>query len=259
MRTWTLAALPLLALPLTLVPACATSDADDELAGEANVDDSLDGKADATAGGVYTYFEITSDLRRCASPMCGGFFVKRLNRSTTVCVDGSTSAACYAPELDWSEAGLSAAQQQKLLDAAGQDALADGTYGIVRGRFAKTNTTSVPSLGRFVVTEAWVAEGATPSHGVFAKVAQNDIRCITAPCPSLTEKGLNNGNHANIHELDWAPAELTDRQVEGFVGQLTAPSGIIIAGERYTFSENGRAGKGRTVTAAFHKLADSAN
>ena len=256
MRTLTLAALPLLAL--SLAPACASSDPDDELAAETNTDDALDGKADASASGVYTYFEISSDLRRCASPMCGGFFMKRLNRSTTVCVDGSLHETCYAPELDWSESGLSAAQQDKLLAAAGKDATSTGTYGIVRGRFAKTNTTPVPSLGRFVVTEAWVAEGTTVSHGVFAKVAQNGINCIAAPCPSLTEKKLNGSSKANIHDLDWEPAQLTSHQIDGFVEQLAAPSGIIVAGDRYTFTENGRKGKGRTVTAAYHRLADAA-
>lgn len=258
MRIQTLAALAALSLPLVLSSACASSEtSDDELADESNADDALDGKADATAGGVYTYFEISTDLRKCAAPTCGGFFLKRLNRSTTTCVDGSTAAQCYAPELDWSEAALSEAQQAKLLAAAQKDATSSGTFGIVRGRFAKTNSTPVSSLGRFVITEAWVAEGTTVSHGVFAKVALNGVRCIAAPCPSLTEKGLNNGNQADISDLKWSTAHLSDHQLEGFNAELTSPSGILIAGDRYSFSVAGRPGKGRTVTAAYHRLVDA--
>src|SRR5512140_1037753 len=86
--------------------ACAASPEVDELAGSSD-DQGVDAKADGD-GGVFTYFEISRDLRKCASPSCGGFFLDRLNASTTKCVDGSFQATCYAPELDMSEAGLSA-------------------------------------------------------------------------------------------------------------------------------------------------------
>jgi hypothetical protein len=253
MRSLALAALPLLAL--SLVPACASSDTDDELLADSADDANLDGKADAD-NGAYTYYSVKLDMRRCASPMCGGWFLSRVNRSTTVCHTGSSAAQCYTPVLDWSESGLDQAQQDKLVGAS---ARINARYALVRGRFAKKNTTTPqPNLGRFIVTEAWVAEGENAPDGVFAKVFENGIRCIAAPCPTLTEKGLNTGNSANIADLDYAPAELSEHQIEGFVEQYTAPSGIIIAGDRYTFKLGGRSGKGRTVTNAFHRLANAA-
>ena len=97
----------LIALPLVLA-ACATDGLIDELAGQTD-DSGVDGKADATPGGTYTYFSIRSDARLCPSPTCGGFFVARINRTTTECHDGSVAEACYTPELDWAEAGLSEA------------------------------------------------------------------------------------------------------------------------------------------------------
>src|SRR5690349_9895603 len=98
----------LCALPLLFsVAACGQSGEYDELAGENSTDDAIDGKADAAVDGAYTYFEVWADLRKCAAPMCGGFFVARLNRSTTTCVNGSAKASCYVPTLDWSEANLS--------------------------------------------------------------------------------------------------------------------------------------------------------
>jgi hypothetical protein len=248
-RSMTLAALPLLAL--SFMPACAASDSDDELLANSTDDAALDGKADAPSG-AYTYYAINADMRKCAFPMCGGFFLSRVNRTTTTCASGATAASCYTPVLDWTEAHLDASLQDKLVGAANK---MGGTFALVRGRFAKKNTTTPqPNLGKFIVTEAWLAEGPNAPDGVFAKVAQNGVRCIAAPCPSLTEKGLNTGNEANIADLDFSPSGLTDRQIEGFVDQYVAPQGIIVAGDRYTFKIEGRSGKGRTVTNAFHLL-----
>ena len=74
-RDLTLAALPLLSL--TFVAACTSSEPD-ELAGDAETETSLDGKADSI-NGASTYFAIRADFRRCAYPMCGGHFLDRLN------------------------------------------------------------------------------------------------------------------------------------------------------------------------------------
>ena len=254
-RILSLAALPLLALTsLSIVPACASSDTDDELLADSTDDAAIDGKADA-ADGAYTYYGIKIDMRRCAAPMCGGFWLQRVNRTTTVCANGTSAERCYTPVLDWSEANLDQGQQDKLIGSA---AKINATYALVRGRFAKKNTTtSQPNLGKFIITEAWIAEGENAPEGVFAKVTQNGIRCIAAPCPSLTEKGLNTGNTANIADLDFGPSGLSDRQVQGFVDQYIAPGGVIIAGDRYTFKISGRSGKGRTVTNGYHRLANA--
>ena len=126
LRTATLAALPLLAL--VLVPACASSGDADELSGEA--EDSVGGKADAAPEGAYTYFAITSDLRRCAAPMCGGFHLDRLNATSTTCHDGTKGTSCYAPVLDWSETSLTAAQQDTLVGAASVGAVSEGVTAI---------------------------------------------------------------------------------------------------------------------------------
>jgi len=253
LRNLTLAALPLLSLTFV---ACASSDTDDELAGEAETEDSLDGKSDS-ANGASTYFAIRADFRRCASPMCGGHFLDRLNASSTKCHNGTSREACYTPELDWSQSGLSQEQQDALVGKAAS--VGDGVHAVVRGRFAPKNlTTPMPTLGRFIVTEAWVAQGEGASDGVFAKVFQNGIRCIAAPCPSLTEKALNASRTANIADLDFTAGTYTDAAIEGLVNDYVAPGGVLVAGDRYTFKIDGRAGKGRTATQAYRNLANIA-
>jgi hypothetical protein len=201
-----------------------------------------------------TYFEIWSDLRKCASPMCGGWFVSRLNRSTTTCVDGRTAASCYAPVLDWSATGLTDAQQAPFLDACKRAAVSSGTYALVRGEFAKTNATTRPELGRFVVREAWVAEGDPSTEGTFVRVQDNGLRCFAAPCPSLTEQTLNMTTTANIAAIDWTPSGLDADQIAECTQDLFAPDGLLIAGYRYNYTVNGTAAQGRTITAAFQRI-----
>ncbi len=253
------AALPLLSL--SLVTACASEGELDELAGETTDDEALDGKADAASApdGVYTYFQLKADVRRCASPYCGGSFLKRLNRTTTVCHNGANQASCYTPELDFSQAGLSIATQATLRDAAYAGALTEGVTAIVRGRFAPVGTAKVGrELGRFIVTEAWTAQSGAMTDGVFVKVKDNGLRCIAAPCPSMNERALNTSRGANIADVDYAPSGLTDAQIGELSHQMFEPSGLIIAGDRFSFKISGRPGKGRTATNAFVRLADVA-
>jgi hypothetical protein len=236
--------------------ACASSAPTDELAGETSADDAIDGKADGAVDGAYTYFEVWKDLRKCASPICGGYFLARLNRSYTTCADHTSQSQCYVPSLDWSEAGLSDGLQAKLVDAANIDATTDGVHAIVRGRFAP-QAYAQGNLGRFVVTEAWVEEGDTVSDGVFVRAKSNNIRCISAPCPTITETGLNESRHVDIAEIDWSYAGLQEREIESFNERLGTEGGVIIAGDRYTVHENGRTAKGRTATAAYSRLVDA--
>ena len=89
------------AISVLSIAACASSGVEDELAGENADDAALDGKADGAVDGAYTYFEIYRDLRKCSSPICGGYFLHRLNRTSTVCHNGSSRWSCYVPGLDW--------------------------------------------------------------------------------------------------------------------------------------------------------------
>jgi eight-cysteine-cluster-containing protein len=251
------AALPLLSI--TVLAACAPEGEYDELAGETAEDEALDGKADGAPEGVYTYFQIRGDVRRCASPYCGGHFLQRLNRTTTVCHDRQAQAQCYTPELDWSESGLAPATQDLLTLAAGEAAMSDGVKAIVRGRFAPTGTAQIGGdLGRFIVTEAWVAQSDAVTDGVFVKLKDNGLRCIAAPCPSTHERALNTSRGADIADIDFSDSGLTDEQIGELGYQMFEPSGLIIAGDRFSFSIDGRAGKGRTATNAFVRLADAA-
>jgi hypothetical protein len=252
-----------LAVSTTFITACASQGEHDELAGETAEDDlgNADGKGDVAAGGVYTYFAIKGDMRKCAFPMCGGDYLERLNRTTTVCHDGKSAARCYTPELDWSESGLKEEIQGLLDGASAQSTLTGSAKAIVRGRFARYGTAKggvVREMGRFIVTEAWIAQGTGAVDGVFVKIKDNGRRCITAPCASTDEAALNTSRTASIAEVDFAEANLGDDELANLSERMAQPSGLIIAGDRYSFKIQGRSGKGRTATNVFAKLENPA-
>ena len=210
-------------------------------------------------GGVYTYFEITSDLRRCASPMCGGFFMKRrepldhgLRRT------GSTAAQCYTPDLDWVSRGSCAASRTS--SSARPAALsAAGTRSSVAGSRRRTRPRRARSLGRFVVTEAWVAEGDdAPARRVRQGHAERHPLHRGAVPDARPRRGSTARAAGQHRRPRLGPGRrLHDRQVEGFVDQYTAHRAASSSRAIATRSEIGRSGKGRTVTNAFHSLANA--
>ncbi|HEU4767395.1 MAG TPA: DUF6748 domain-containing protein, partial [Pyrinomonadaceae bacterium] len=48
-----------------------------------------------------TFYTIRRDVRRCASPMCGGYFIKVLNQSRTRCANGRSMNECYVASIEW--------------------------------------------------------------------------------------------------------------------------------------------------------------
>lgn len=204
-----------------------------------------------------TYYAITADLRRCATPLCGGWFLAQLNRPTTPCHDNRSADKCYTPVLDWSIADLSDAQQAELREASRTSATAGQVHAIVRGAFAPTNsTTPQPELGSFIITEAWVAVDDGPASGTFVWVRDNGLRCLVAPCPNLTERTLNASRVTDIADVDFSPAGLTDSELEVCTTAMYGPDGVIVAGQRYTVQANGNTAPGRTATAAYRRLSD---
>jgi hypothetical protein len=241
--------LPVFAFALSISAAACTADdtATDDLAGTTSQDGALDGdKADAS--GVYTYFAIEPDLRKCAAPLCGGHFVHRVNLGTTRCNDGVYRASCYVGALDLSKLGLSDSDLGKVTDAAGQG----GTTLLLKGTIG-TTTIAGKNVGVFKATEAWLAGTSSTPDGVFVKVHDNGVRCFAAPCSNLEEDKLNSSRNALDADVDYSLSGATERQIDAAVAKYES-DGVIIAGDRYTVRANGHTAKGRTATQYWTKV-----
>lgn len=240
----------ILFLSLPVLGACTNTSVVDELAGESAADNATAGKADSTA--LETFYTVRPDQRKCASPSCGGWFVSRVNHEKTRCADGVNRTECYVWNFDTSALGVTGREL-------------DGFYAglfaqteIVRGDLSQ-QTVVGKRVGLFTATEAWQA-GAVDgfADGVWVLAKDNGIRCITTPCNSMGEHKLNSVLSANIADLDFEPSGATEDEIakawDGY-----AKDGIIVVGDRYYETVNGKSAKGRTVTQFFTKMQPTAS
>jgi len=184
-----------------------------------------DDKADGVSS-VSTYFWARRDLRKCASPMCGGYFVQRVNKLTTKCVDGIYRESCYVAQIDFG-------------------ALEDGSADLLRGTLGKSPDNG---FGLFTATEAYRgayehdSSDALPSKA-FYRVTDRGLRCIKAPCPQYHRAKLNQSYASNFDGLDLSQSGANDQQQDAayealYAGGLYATGLVHNRGgvEGYVFS-----------------------
>lgn len=177
-----------------------------------------------------TFYSIRPDLRRCASPRCGGFFVKRVNLSSTRCANGRFMNECYVAEIDW-----------HLLTQV------DPARALIRGNIVLKRIESFDNLGVLSVTESWQAAGDNKPAGTFYRVRDRGLRCITSPCPTHHEAKLNSTLSRNIAGVDFSGAGAAESEIGTASAAMTGPDGILVAGSHA--SVTGPAGKAETLKA----------
>ena len=214
--------------------ACSAGDVDGSVGSEENA---ITSAGQDLRAAPPSYVTLRRDLRRCASPLCGGFFVDAVNQDTLRCADGSRAAECYVADLDLSALGLSDEQQVTLQDEAASFLLLGQIRAIrtVAGR-----------LGELLVSEAWQGHpGVTPS-GRFFRARNDGIVCITSPCLSFSAELLNRqAPSVKLAEIDLSA--VSDDPSAAFE-QLSATDGLLLAGRRTTVT--GPAGSARGLRAS---------
>jgi hypothetical protein len=198
----------------------------------ANVDAESAGELEASQGELRKspnagFYVVTArDVRRCASPMCGGMFVKR-------CADGAVQASCYVSDIDASRLALSETDAPSF-----RSALLLGQVLVHATRMGSTMVNG-ERIGKLIVDEAWLAQGvaAIPSgmenvlpSGSFFRVADNGIRCIRAPCPTTSMFALNGVESRSATDLDLSGAGASEAQVEAAFNARYTEKGFLLSG-----------------------------
>lgn len=162
------------------------------------------------------------DARKCAHPLCGGYFVKAVNSTVTRCADGKLAKECHAVELDARALGWSDAQR-----ATFEASFSQGK-ALVKGKLEPQ------PRGQFTaevlrVTEAWQAQGAHKRPiGTFFSLKNNGVVCIQAPCPAFSLSTLNhNSAERTIDSPDFSPARASEQAVKA--AWLALEKGPILA------------------------------
>lgn len=214
-------------LSFATLPGCAADAVSQDEGAEEEVAESEDAITGAPTN--YGYFIVTRrDYRRCIAPLCGGFFVKRVNEATTTCADGSKQKECYVESISFKGMGLSAREEQEFR------ATVEAGHGLVKARTYKKKWNGI-TLGTLKASEGWAS--ATKSvdgsfDGSFYRAADNGIRCIKAPCPSTTAALLNSKDSWNVIavHLDNTQNPADQESLDRAQNALATPEGVLVAG-----------------------------
>jgi len=155
-----------------------------------------------------SFYSFRRDLRRCASPRCGGYFVKLVNQSRTRCADNRYQSECYVASIDW----------------LGQTE-PDSGRGLLRGTIRRKG-----QFGEFRVSEVWQAASANQPADKFFRVRDRGLRCIAAPCATHHEATLNSTASRNIAGVDLSGAGAPENLVGEANQAMTSPDGILVSG-----------------------------
>lgn len=223
--------LPLLGA-LLLLPAAGQAD---RYVGDPDPTPEVVGSIDFPAR---TYYRATRpDPRLCPSPLCGGFFVEKVNARATRCADGRKAKECHAAIVDLSGLGLAPDEEARLLADFGIGrVLARGELRLVDSGFGL----EVPTL---VVQDAWRGvTGEQGERGRYWGVVPSGIVCVTFPCPSFFRLKLNRRRVGWLHSVDLSEAGATQAQIDAGFEALFDGDGLIGFGPLRKIE--GPAGKG---------------
>jgi hypothetical protein len=185
-----------------------------------------------------TYYRIRRDVRRCASPFCGGYYVTRVNHNYTRCANGRMAAQCYVAEIQWNN------QPQ-----------VEPNHALLRGNIVPKRFRRFGNLGAFDVAESWQAAGTQPATGSFYRVRDRGIRCVTHPCLTHHAAMLNSTAHRNVAGVELSGA--ADNLISEAQSLMTGVDGVLVSATTTTVT--GPAGMATALKASqFYLRADRA-
>ncbi len=160
---------------------------------EVNAPDELESDGAELSTTSRSYVTFTRDFRKCASPMCGGWWVTDVNRVTPV--------PRYVNSFDFSKSGLDEATIVKAQE---------GEVGqvVYRGKLGPADSFNTRA---FVVSSVYRGlPGVTAVVGQpFFKVERANIQCFKAPCPTMKATKLNVGGGPLVDGLKVTDATLS--------------------------------------------------
>ncbi|MGH3133293.1 MAG: DUF6748 domain-containing protein [Gaiellaceae bacterium] len=192
---------------------------------------------------VSSYFLARADARLCPSPACGGLWVTLVNAPGTRCGDGEVRTTCYAAEADLSRLSVREKDRGRLqrLIVAGR--------AVARGRLVGGRLPGFPELDVLVVSEVWTESSSLARpRGVFRRLSDTGIRCVTVPCFWIGAAVLNTSRRVNVSDVDLGRAGAREREERRALRAIPA-AGLIAAGRIVREPNAGPAGTGRTFVA----------
>lgn len=159
-----------------------------------------------------SFYSFRRDLRKCASPRCGGYFVKLVNDARTRCADNRWATECYVADIEWNGQAEPESDRALLRGTMRLQGNRNGRFGVLR------------------VFEVWQAASANQPAGMFFRVRDRGIKCIAAPCPTHHEARLNSTQSREIAGVDLNGAGAPENLLSEATQAMTSRDGILIGG-----------------------------
>lgn len=195
-------------------------------------------------------YRVEPDYRKCAFPMCGGWFLTPVNQYSTQFESEEEAyenallepRAIYVAYLNYRQLRLKPEQVKEL------ETFARHGQALLRGNLTRGNITPEDTAaGRSLdVNGAWVGANKLEAYGPYLKVASSGIMCITTPCPYYKAKLINTRFTATFDDLNLEKAEL-DREQAARAWQALSTDGLIMTGVKY--ESRGMTGPGTGIAA----------
>lgn len=195
-------------------------------------------------------YSVKPDYRKCAFPMCGGWYLTPLNQFSLQLETEDEAYqnslllpnSIYVANVDFKKLRLSEKQLEELqLAMHNQQAVLRGVVN--KGLSILTTNVKAPS---FSTEAAWIGANKNEAVGPYLKVASSGIVCITTPCPYFKADLVNTNYSFQFHELSVEKAAL-DRDQEAQAWEAIASRGLLISGLKY--ESQGQIGTGTGIAA----------
>ncbi|MCF6363031.1 MAG: hypothetical protein L3J88_06750 [Gammaproteobacteria bacterium] len=190
-----------------------------------------------------TYFTIKPDFRKCVAPICGGWFVKAVNRDVSQCPDGSVKEECYVGAERINIVGLSDIQITEIRQAMRESRI------LIQGRLA-----GIVDYGLLIIDNAWLSASDQPPSGIFVNVSDNGIHCIIDPCPSYDGEILNKYVVKSLADYDLSEVETDDEQLTLAREAANSGDGLMMAGRFIEVTGPGGSAQGITASQFYLKV-----
>lgn len=192
-----------------------------------------------------TTYTVKPDYRKCAFPICGGWYLTPVNQYSLYLQTEDEAYATanllpntiYVAYINYKRLGLDEKQIAELENAIRND------QALVRGTITSTPVTNrlAPRTQTLVANGAWVGANKNIPTGPYLNITSTGIVCITTPCPYFKANIINSDYSSEIHALSFEKAAL-EREQEAQAWQAVSTTGLIITGTKYPttgFDETG--------------------
>ena len=182
------------------------------------------------------FYSARSDFRKCPAPLCGGYFIKKLNKAKMICADGSFKKECYVASANFDEFGISSFPFSS----------EDTTPYVFKGKQRLELFKDFKGLGVFEVSEAYKASIDSITSSNFYGLESLGIVCITSPCFSYEAHLINRKTTLDVSNVDFSLIGSAEDEMVVQAQQDLADGEVVLIAGQVRFIE-GFSGLGRKM------------